>query len=148
MDELVDIITLPNELDQASIANIVRNLYPAAQVSDDTLLKVIGALGHGQYKAAFPIQVLLLKWLVMVYKSVRNPKVFSHAYGFLFNLLDTIAIRYILQFTLVMPRANRQQSSPLPPVVVDYSSKTCEAVPNSSFVSKYGTVWNHLTYTA
>ncbi|KFZ20172.1 hypothetical protein V502_03299 [Pseudogymnoascus sp. VKM F-4520 (FW-2644)] len=93
LDELVDIVTLPNELDQASIANIVRNLYPAAQVSDETLVKVIGSLGHGQSRAAFPVQSLLLKWLVMVYDSIRNPKILSHAYSFLFNLLDTIAIR-------------------------------------------------------
>ncbi|KFY46422.1 hypothetical protein V494_00465 [Pseudogymnoascus sp. VKM F-4513 (FW-928)] len=93
LDELVDIVTLPNELDQASIANIIRNLYPAAQISDDTLVKVIGSLGHGQTRSSFPVQSLLLKWLVMVYDSIRNPKVLSHAYSFLFNLLDTIAIR-------------------------------------------------------
>ncbi|KFY67817.1 hypothetical protein V496_01400 [Pseudogymnoascus sp. VKM F-4515 (FW-2607)] len=93
LDELVDIITLPNELDHASIASIVRNLYPAAQISDDTLVKVIGSLGHGQSRAAFPVQSLLLKWLVMVYDSIMTPKILSHAYSFLFNLLDTIAIR-------------------------------------------------------
>ncbi|KFY00890.1 hypothetical protein O988_03035 [Pseudogymnoascus sp. VKM F-3808] len=91
LDELVDIVTLPNELDQASIANIVRNLYPAAQISDDTLVKVIGSLGHGQSRASFPVQSLLLKWLVMVYDF----------------------------------------SAPMSPLVVDYSSKTCETIPNS-----------------
>lgn len=139
LDELVDIVTLPNELDQASIANIVRNLYPAAQISDDTLVKVIGSLGHGQSRAAFPVQSLLLKWLVMVYDSIRNPKILSHAYSFLFNLLDTIAIRSIPLHHLLSPNANNKQGAPMPSLVADYSSKTCETIPNSIAVSKCAT---------
>ncbi|OBT67214.1 hypothetical protein VE03_02723 [Pseudogymnoascus sp. 23342-1-I1] len=131
LDELVDIVTLPNELDQASIANVVRNLYPAAQISDDTLVKVIGSLGHGQSRAAFPVQSLLLKWLVMVYDSIRTPKILSHAYSFLFNLLDTIAIRSIPLHHILSPHANSDQSAPMPSLVADYPPKTCETIPNS-----------------
>ena len=131
LDELVDIVTLPNELDQASIANIVRNLYPAAQISDDSLVKVIGSLGHGQSRAAFPVQALLLKWLVMVYDSIKNPKILSHAYNFLFNLLDTIAIRSLLIHYPLTSHTNNQQSALMPSAVADYSSKTCAIIPNS-----------------
>jgi len=87
---------LPNELDQASIANIIRNLYPATKVSDDTVVKVVGSLGHGQSRAAFPVQTMLLKWLVMVHGVLEDQKILSQLYSFLFNLLDTIAIRYDL----------------------------------------------------
>lgn len=139
LDELVDIITLPNELDQASIASIVRNLYPAAQISDDTLVKVIGSLGHGQSRAAFPVQSLLLKWLVMVYDSIMTPKILSHAYSFLFNLLDTIAIRSIPLYHLLSPNANDKQSAPMPSLVADYSPKACETIPNSIAVSNCAT---------
>lgn len=139
LDELVDIVTLPNELDQASIANIVRNLYPAAQVSDDALVKVIGSLGHGQSRAAFPVQSLLLKWLVMVYDSIGNPKILSHAYSFLFNLLDTIAIRSTSLHHILSLDANSKQSAPMPSPLADYSSKTCETFPNSIAVSKFAT---------
>jgi centromere protein I len=96
LDELVDIIRLPNELDQASIANIIRNLYPATKVSNDTVIKVVGSLGHGQSRAAFPVQTMLLKWLVMVHDVLEDQKILSQLYSFLFNLLDTIAIRYDL----------------------------------------------------
>jgi centromere protein I len=93
LNELVDIITLPNELDQASIASIIKNLYPANKVSDITVIKVVGSLGHGQSKPGFPAQAALLKWLVMVYDVLENQKVFSQLYSVLFNLLDTIGIR-------------------------------------------------------
>lgn len=139
LDELVDIVTLPNELDQASIANIIRNLYPAAQISDDTLVKVIGSVGHGQSRVAFPVQSLLLKWLVMVYDSIRNPKILSHAYSFLFNLLDTIAIRFISLRHLLSSDAKSKQSAPMPSPVADYSPKTRETIPNSISVSKCAT---------
>lgn len=86
---------MPNELDQASIASIIKNLYPETKVSDDTAVKVVGSLGHGQSRAAFPVQAMLLKWLIMVHDSLENQKVLSHAYSFLFNLLDTIAIRFV-----------------------------------------------------
>ena len=139
LDKLVDIVTLPNELDQASIANIIRNLYPAAQVSDDSLVKVIGSLGHGQSRVAFPVQSLLLKWVVMVHDSIRNPKILSHAYGFLFNLLDTIAIRSVLHHHSLSPEANGQQSAPMPSLITNYSPKTCETIPHSITVCKCST---------
>jgi centromere protein I len=94
LDMLVELITTPNELDQASTTTIIRNLYPASKVSDDVVVKVVGSLGHGKAKAAFPAQAALLKWLVMVYDVLENQRILSQLYSFLFNLLDTIAIRY------------------------------------------------------
>jgi centromere protein I len=110
LDELVDIITLPNELDQASIASIIRNLYPATQVSQDTVVKVVGSLGHGQSRAAFPVQAMLLKWLVMVHDILENQKILSLSYSFLFNLLDTVAIRYDLVSYFFGPFADNSRA--------------------------------------
>ncbi|KAL2023816.1 hypothetical protein VTK56DRAFT_1083 [Thermocarpiscus australiensis] len=90
---LVDLLTIRNHLDQASLAAIVRNLYPSAKVSDQAVLRFIGALGHGQLKPSLPLQALFLRWLVMVYHLLENPAILSQAYGVLFNLLDTAAIR-------------------------------------------------------
>jgi centromere protein I len=101
LEEVVDIITLPNELDQASVATLIRNLYPTGRVSDDVVLKVVGSLGHGRGKAAFPTQAALLKWLIMVYDILENQKILSQLYSQLFNLLDTIAIRFdIIEYSL------------------------------------------------
>lgn len=94
LEELVDIITRPNELDMASVATIINNLYPAGRVSDEIVLKAVGSLGHGKAKAAFPVQAALLKWLIMVYDTLENQKILSQLYSLLFNLLDTIAIRF------------------------------------------------------
>ncbi len=94
LEELIDIITQPNELDLASVATIIKNLYPAGRVSDEIVLRVVGSLGHGKGKAAFPVQAALLKWLIIVYDTLENQKILSQLYSVLFNLLDTIAIRF------------------------------------------------------
>ena len=94
LDRLIDILTLPNQLDQASINNLIRNLYPAGKVPDTTIIKLVASLGHGRAKPSYNAQAALLKWLVMVYDVLETPKILSQLYGILFNLLDTIAIRY------------------------------------------------------
>nr|5Z08_A Chain A, Cenp-I [Thermochaetoides thermophila DSM 1495]5Z08_B Chain B, Cenp-I [Thermochaetoides thermophila DSM 1495] len=90
---LADLLTLRNHLDQASLAAITRNLYPSSTVSDEVVLRFIGALGHGQLKPTLALQALFLRWLVMVYHLLENPGVLGQVYGVLFDLLDTAAIR-------------------------------------------------------
>ncbi len=93
LNVLIDLITLPNELDQASTATIIKNLYPAGKVSDECVVKVVSSFGHGLAKAGFPAQAALLKWLIMIYDVLETPSILSQLYAVLFNLLDTIAIR-------------------------------------------------------
>ncbi|PQE30791.1 Mis6 domain-containing protein [Rutstroemia sp. NJR-2017a WRK4] len=93
LDKLVDIITLPNELDQGSIGKLIKNLYPVDKVTDSIVIKVIGCLGHGQAKPSYASQAALLKWLIMVYDVLANQKILSQLYAVIFNLLDTIALR-------------------------------------------------------
>lgn len=93
LNELIDLATAPSFLDQASIAAIVRNLYPATSVSGDLVIRVIGCLGHGKLKPSLTIQAALLKWLIMIQHVVENRNCFLQAYPVLFNLLDTAALR-------------------------------------------------------
>ncbi|KAL2257629.1 hypothetical protein VTK26DRAFT_9381 [Humicola hyalothermophila] len=93
LSRLVDLLTIRSHLDQASLAAIVRNLYPSSKVGDDVVLRIVGALGHGQLKPSLPLQALFLRWLIMVYHCLENPAILSQAYSVLFNLLDTAAIR-------------------------------------------------------
>ena len=93
LKELVDLITTPSHLDQASLASIIKNLYPIGKVADDIVLKVVGSLGHGQLKPSLAIQSQLLRWLILVYHALRSQVTLSQAYGVLFNLLETAAIR-------------------------------------------------------
>ncbi|QUC19592.1 uncharacterized protein UV8b_03833 [Ustilaginoidea virens] len=102
VDKLVDLVTTPNYLDQASLAAVVRNLYPAERVSHDVVLRVVSALGHGTLKAPLALQGALLKWLVMVYHVLETPGVLAQAYSVLFNLLDTAAIRPQLAHLLAL----------------------------------------------
>lgn len=96
LEKLIDILTLPNELDQGSVGNLIKHLYPASKVPDTVVVKVVGALGHGKAKPSYAAQAALLKWIVLVYDVLENPKILSQLYAVLFNLLDTIALRYCL----------------------------------------------------
>jgi centromere protein I len=97
LDKAIDIIRLSNEFDQASTGKLIRNLYPVGRVPDTVVIKVVSSLGHGRAKASYTTQVALLKWLVMVYDVLENQPVLSRLYSVLFNLLDTIAIRYAFE---------------------------------------------------
>ncbi|CAG8981588.1 hypothetical protein HYALB_00009467 [Hymenoscyphus albidus] len=92
LERVVDLITLPNELDQASINKLIKNLYPATKIPSAIAIRVVAALGHGRTKPSYSSQAAMLKWLVMVYNVLENPKILSQLYSVLFNLLDTAAI--------------------------------------------------------
>ncbi|KAJ0160283.1 Centromere protein I [Colletotrichum tanaceti] len=93
LSELIDLLTRPNHLDQASLNALVKNLYPATRLSGDAVLRVVGCLGHGELKPSLVLQSNILKWLIMVYHVIEKPAILSQAYAVLFNLLDTAAIR-------------------------------------------------------
>lgn len=93
LSRVVDLLTIRSQLDQASLGSLIRNLYPVGKIADETVLRVVGALGHGQLKPSLAVQALLLRWLVMVYYLLENPSVLSKTYAVLFNLLPTAAIR-------------------------------------------------------
>ncbi|KAI0398199.1 Mis6-domain-containing protein [Xylariaceae sp. FL0594] len=93
LSRLIELITTPSFLDQASLASIVRNLYPATTVSGDLIIRVIGSLGHGKLKPSFTVQAALLKWLIMIQHVVESQTPFIQAYPVLFNLLDTASLR-------------------------------------------------------
>ncbi|KAI0969748.1 Mis6-domain-containing protein [Xylaria arbuscula] len=93
LNELINLVTTPNFLDQASLASIIRNLYPATSVASELVVKVIGCLGHGKLKPSLTIQAALMKWLIMIQTVVENQNSLIQAYPVLFNLLDTAALR-------------------------------------------------------
>ncbi|KAI1106073.1 Mis6-domain-containing protein [Jackrogersella minutella] len=93
LSQLIDLVTTPSFLDQASLGNIIRNLYPTTTMRADLVVRVIGSLGHGKLKPSLAIQGALLRWLVMIYHVIDNQTVLSRSYSVLFNLLDTAAIR-------------------------------------------------------
>lgn len=91
---LVDLVTAPgHHLDQATLAAIIRNLYPIDSVPESVVLAIVGSLGHGQLKPSLPIQSLLLRWLIMVFHVLDSRAILLRCYPVLFNLLDTAATR-------------------------------------------------------
>jgi centromere protein I len=95
LSRLIDVITLPNELDQASLAALIRNMYPAEKVPDAIVVNVVASFGHGRSKPSLSIQNALLKWLISIYDVLMNQKILSELYAVLFNLLDTLALRFV-----------------------------------------------------
>ncbi|KAF5025052.1 hypothetical protein F66182_2869 [Fusarium sp. NRRL 66182] len=102
LDQLINLVTTPNHLDQASQAAIIRNLYPAAPVSRESALQVVSCFGHGILKPSLTLQAALLKWLIIVHHTLESPQVLSQAYPVLFNLLDTAATRPHLSHLLAL----------------------------------------------
>lgn len=93
--QLIDLIVARSHLDQASLNSIAKNLYPASQVSEDAVLRIVGSLGLGEQKPALALQSSLLQWIIHVYHVLdsRAQSVLSRAYSVLFNLLDVSATR-------------------------------------------------------
>lgn len=93
--QLIDVIISRTHLDQASLNNILRNLYPVSHVSEDVVLKIVGSLGLGEQKPSLTLQSALLQWVIQVYHVLDNKaqSVLSRAYSVLFNLLDVSATR-------------------------------------------------------
>ncbi|KAI8659453.1 hypothetical protein NCS56_01162500 [Fusarium sp. Ph1] len=102
LDDLINLITTPNHLDQASQAAIIRNIYPIAPVSRDSTLRVVSCLGYGKLKPSLTLQAALLKWLIMVHHNLESPQILSQAYPVLFNLLDGAATRPYLSHLLAL----------------------------------------------
>jgi centromere protein I len=124
LEKFVDLLTQPNELDQGTLGNLIRNLYPASKIPDSIIIKVVGSLGHGRAKTSHATQVAFLKWLVMVYDVLENQKILSRFYGVLFNLLDTLSIRYIL-FPYSRRKTDNLQASNMSCVVSYHKTQTC-----------------------
>ncbi|TQS32010.1 hypothetical protein Golomagni_07690, partial [Golovinomyces magnicellulatus] len=102
LGEIIDLLTTPNLLDQASLASLIRSMYPVTKISRDHVLAVVAALGHGKLKPSLTLQGALLKWLIMVYHILETPAVLGQVYPVLFNLLDTAAIRPQLAHLLAL----------------------------------------------
>ncbi|RBR04332.1 uncharacterized protein FIESC28_11588 [Fusarium coffeatum] len=102
LDSLINLVTTPNHLDQASQAAIIRNLYPVEAVSRGSVLRVVSCLGHGTLKPSLTLQAALIKWLITVHHTLESPQVLSQAYPVLFNLLNTAATRPNLSHLLAL----------------------------------------------
>lgn len=93
LQSIVAIVTRRNHLDQTTLTNLIKNLYPADRVSSDIVLTIVGSLGHGQAKPSAATQAALLKWIIAVIDALQDATVLSKLYGVLFNMLDTMTLR-------------------------------------------------------
>ncbi|KAI6447259.1 hypothetical protein MCOR17_010591 [Pyricularia oryzae] len=124
LQALVELVTTPNHLDQASLGAIVRNLYPIGKVPDQVVLSIVGALGHGQLRPSLTIQSLLLRWLIMVYHFLESRGVLSKCYSVLFNLLDTATIRPQICHILALATRRRHVRPYRIQAILDFSRQT------------------------
>jgi len=132
---LVELITTPSHLDQASLAALAKSLYPVSNVGDEVVLKVLGCLGHGRLKPSLVIQGLLLRWLVLVYHVLDKPAVLSQAYAVLFNLLDTAAIRQVREEPRTPTPADPGKTSTQPSGGTDHAEESRPPLSDPGHVS-------------
>ncbi|MCJ1393038.1 hypothetical protein MMC18_005910 [Xylographa bjoerkii] len=92
---ILDVVTLPNHLDQASITAVIKGLYPSTKVSSAHVFAIVNSLGQGKQKPSPATQNLLLRWMIMVQDFLDEPTVLTKLYNVFFNLLDMISIRLV-----------------------------------------------------
>lgn len=110
--QLIDLVISPSHLDQASLNNIIRNLYPVGKVSEDVVLRIVGSLGLGELRPSLTLQSSLLQWIMLVYHvlDTKAQAVLSRAYSVLFNLLDMSATRpQLFHILAIITRRNHVQ---------------------------------------
>ena len=93
LKRLLEVLTCANALDQTTQKALIKILYPADQVPSHLIGIVVNSLGYGSRKASVSSQLLLLKWMIMVYDNLEDPSIFSSLYSVFFNLLDMNSLR-------------------------------------------------------
>ncbi|RAO65008.1 uncharacterized protein BHQ10_001020 [Talaromyces amestolkiae] len=93
LEQLVDILTKPNHLDQTTTTTLIKNLYPQERVSSNVVTKIVCCLGPARVKPSPATQTLLLQWLLLIYEFLEEPAILSRLYSVLFNMLDMISLR-------------------------------------------------------
>ncbi|KKK25738.1 hypothetical protein ARAM_002213 [Aspergillus rambellii] len=103
LERLLNILTKTNHLDQGTITTLVKNLYPLDRVPSKFVTQVVCCLGPTKNKPIPATQVLLLRWLILVYDNMEDRSHLSKLYAALFNYLDMISLRkylcHLLSFT-------------------------------------------------
>lgn len=139
LESMIDVLTVPSHLDQASLSSIARNLYPATAPSRMVVLRVVSCLGHGQRKPSLNIQAALVRWLILVYPTLQSPSTLSQCYQVLFQLLDTAAFRSV--FSLLTSAAWHNlimKQAPSKPIAgFDHAPQTCQTFQDPGLVSPY-----------
>ena len=94
LNKVLGLVRYPSHLDQPSINALLEHLYPNGLVPSDQIYSVVSSVGEGRHKPSSSTQLLLLRWVILVYDVLEDRKVISNLYGVLFNMLDMISIRY------------------------------------------------------
>ena len=104
LTSLLDVVTLPNHLDEASTATLIKHFYPAEDcvtssngVLSGLVCKVVCSLGQGKGKPPVTTQNNLLRWLTMTYDVLGDHSILTKLYGALFNMLDLPSIRCVIR---------------------------------------------------
>lgn len=92
---VVRIVSTKTELDQTSVTNLIKNLYPNQRVATDIVVTVVGALGQGKGKPSPGTQHGLVQWLIVVHGIIEDSNMLSRLYSVLFGMLDMISIRCV-----------------------------------------------------
>lgn len=103
LTDVVSIVSRKTELDQTSVTNLIKNLFPREEVAEAVVVTVVGGLGQGNFKPSLTTQALLLRWLFLVFPVLESRSILPRLYGVLFGFLDMMSIRYERRDVLSTP---------------------------------------------
>ena len=135
LSTLFELVRRPSYLDQTSIATVIKALYPAGLVPSALVCNVVASLGVGGSKPSPQTQNLLLRWILLVYEVLEDTACISKLYTTLFNLLDTMSIRYYRSSADFLPLIMQIISMPF--TGHDYKKVSCATIPHSDIVRRY-----------
>jgi centromere protein I len=94
---VVAIVRKPTYLDQSTVTQLIKNLYPANPVGADVIYDVVSCIGSGSARPSMATQALLLQWLLLVREAlaVDGDVALGKCYSALFNQLQALGTRYV-----------------------------------------------------
>ncbi|KAA8913805.1 hypothetical protein TRICI_003113 [Trichomonascus ciferrii] len=87
LDQLLGLVTRPSKVPAAVCGRIIRDLLlPNEPIGDDSVIRVVSCLGQDN-RIPMQSKSKLLRWLVVVFDFLEDPKVVAKLYGVLFGNL-------------------------------------------------------------
>ncbi|CAG8623440.1 19181_t:CDS:2, partial [Gigaspora rosea] len=92
--ELLEVI-IKGKLDDYDVRKLIKLLIPRKKVSEMSVIKIFGNFGNRNMK--YSIQVLLLRWVVLIYGFIEDRSKIYRLYGVIFHYLEYATLRIELQ---------------------------------------------------
>ncbi|KAG4302862.1 hypothetical protein PCK1_000805 [Pneumocystis canis] len=106
----ISMICSSHHIDQSNTITIINSMMPHEKVKQETVIRILGSLGHGRSKPNLFVQNALLKWVIMVYDYLDGYDKLSQLYGVIFHYIGFVTLRlsrkYLCHLLIFITRRN------------------------------------------